>query len=49
MYFCLGGPYCDEDIHFTCENKKCIPKEFLCDGDYDCGVGDDSDEKDCDS
>ena len=44
-----GGPYCDDDLHFTCTSKKCIPKGYVCDGDYDCGTGDDSDEQDCES
>lgn len=30
---------------FQCTNKKCIPQEYLCDRDDDCG--DKSDEKFC--
>ncbi|XP_027843018.2 low-density lipoprotein receptor-related protein 1 [Aphis gossypii] len=36
---------------FKCEiTGKCIPKVFMCDGEYDCGLGDNSDEPvDCTS
>lgn len=37
----------DIERYFTCENKACIPQDYVCDGVYDCGQGDDSDEKDC--
>ena len=30
-----------------CDNGRCIPDDFACDGKIDCGVGDSSDEKDC--
>ena len=32
------------DYEFTCESGHCIPIHFLCDGEYDCGPGDYSDE-----
>lgn len=31
---------CDENA-FMCHNKVCIPKQFLCDHDDDCGDGSD--------
>lgn len=39
--------YTCAEHEFTCESGKCIPKTFKCDGNMDCGVGDNSDEKDC--
>ena len=29
----------------TCQNGQCVPRDYLCDGDYDCT--DRSDEADC--
>ena len=37
----------DIERYFTCENKGCIPQDYVCDGVHDCGHGDDSDERDC--
>ena len=39
----LGDFECEED-QFACETGRCIPNTFLCDGEYDCGPGDFSDE-----
>ncbi|KAK2146714.1 hypothetical protein LSH36_586g01002 [Paralvinella palmiformis] len=41
-----GPPQCDDD-QFTCDNGFCLPPEFYCDGKYDCGPGDISDEENC--
>ena len=43
-----GPPECD-DTFFTCRSGRCIPVDFKCDGKYDCGSGDDTDEKNCTS
>lgn len=38
------NPICEG---FLCENKKCIPKSWVCDGYNDCGIEDNSDEINC--
>ncbi|XP_076313100.1 LDL receptor protein 1 isoform X3 [Tachypleus tridentatus] len=38
-------PACQE-TEFHCDNNRCIPRFYICDGDDDCG--DTSDERDCD-
>ena len=46
-YFCLIillAPQCSND-QFKCDDLKCIPKEWFCDGESDCF--DSSDEKQC--
>ena len=43
MISLAGTPPC-MDYEFTCDSGYCIPIHFLCDGDYDCGPGDYSDE-----
>lgn len=40
----LVTPVCGDD-EFTCDSGYCIPLRFHCDGDYDCGPGDYSDEE----
>ena len=45
---CVGDPcevYTCAEYEFTCNNDKCIPHIFLCDGANDCG--DNSDEVNC--
>ncbi|XP_064613991.1 LOW QUALITY PROTEIN: SCO-spondin-like [Liolophura sinensis] len=39
-------PTCGKN-EFTCDNSKCIPSSFYCDGEEDCGMGDNSDEAKC--
>ena len=43
LYYNIDVPEC-MDFEFTCESGHCIPVHFLCDGEYDCGPGDYSDE-----
>ena len=38
-----------ENNQIPCASGKCIPGEFLCDGEFDCGFGDYSDELECSS
>ncbi|XP_074662930.1 uncharacterized protein LOC141915334 [Tubulanus polymorphus] len=38
--------YCHKG-QFRCDNQKCISSKLKCDGAYDCGNGDTSDEKNC--
>ena len=33
------------ETRFTCDNDKCLPRSFICDGKDDCGDG--SDEEGC--
>ena len=37
---CYGG-------EFQCDNGKCISREFVCDGEMDCGFNDAADEINC--
>lgn len=32
---------CDTETEFTCQNRQCIPKHFVCDHDIDCSDGSD--------
>lgn len=32
---------CDPENEFTCQNRQCIPKHFVCDLDVDCSDGSD--------
>lgn len=47
FFFVLAGATCNEK-QFRCLNSsKCIPENWYCDGDNDCGAGDLSDESNC--
>lgn len=39
-FFLAPNNTCDENA-FMCHNKVCIPKQFVCDHDDDCGDGSD--------
>lgn len=32
-----------KDNQYQCPNKRCIPRNWLCDGENDCGNGEDED------
>ncbi len=42
---CHSGKHLCEPNEFTCDNDRCVQKQWLCDGDDDCGDG--SDERNC--
>ena len=44
--YVLGGITC-RDNQFQCDNDRCIPSSYQCDGEEDCGFGDTSDERNC--
>jgi len=49
VLFCFpaGAPKCNEG-QFRCGvTRHCIPNNWLCDGEFDCGKGDTSDELNC--
>jgi len=46
-YVVVIASYCKHAGYFQCDNGRCIVEEFTCDGHKDCGVGDDSDERNC--
>ena len=39
--------FCEAPNFFQCDSRRCIVRQFVCDYQNDCGVGDDSDEKNC--
>lgn len=44
---CRSGKFPCEPNEFKCDNDRCVQKQWLCDGDDDCGDG--SDERNCES
>ncbi|WP_181696202.1 hypothetical protein [Nocardia sp. GTS18] len=42
---CHGGRFPCEPTEFKCDNDRCVQKQWLCDGDDDCGDG--TDERNC--
>ncbi|KAK0053560.1 membrane frizzled-related protein-like isoform X2 [Biomphalaria pfeifferi] len=44
---CEGGKYCQSGLPCTKLPKYCISKKLVCDGVYNCGPYDDSDERKC--
>lgn len=43
----LAGVSCKENQFRCLKSGKCIPENWYCDGDNDCGTGDRSDESNC--
>ena len=48
-FMCKGGEYCIDSKNYLCQPtyKYCISKKLVCDGVFNCDIGDDSDEKHC--
>lgn len=44
MLLNLYFPECSADNQYKCNNGKCIPLSWRCDGDEDCPEGDDEDK-----
>ena len=44
---CLTSEFRVSKNQFQCDNRRCIPSAWKCDKNFDCGPGDDSDERDC--
>lgn len=42
---CHSGTFLCEPNEFRCDNDRCVQKQWLCDGDDDCGDG--TDERNC--
>ena len=42
-----GVPECTGENQYQCDDGRCLPASYRCDGEYDCGYGDDSDEEGC--
>ena len=47
FHFIIAIQNCSSARFFQCDDGKCIPRLFQCDGKYDCGPTDFSDERDC--
>lgn len=50
VLFFIFADYCDldPDNHFRCTaSGRCIILKWKCDGEFDCGTGDQSDEEGC--
>jgi len=46
-YTVVVASYCKHAGYFQCDNGRCIVEEFVCDGHKDCGMADNSDERNC--
>jgi hypothetical protein len=46
---CAGGEYCIDTKNFLCQHtyRYCISNKLVCDGVFNCDIGDESDEKYC--
>ena len=38
---------CNNEVEFKCNDNRCIPKSWMCDGDEDCADGSDEVESTC--
>lgn len=46
LFFSTVNHSCPDD-QFKCQNNRCIPKRWLCDGANDCGNNEDESNKTC--
>lgn len=46
LFFSAVNHSCPDD-QFKCQNNRCIPKRWLCDGANDCGNNEDESNKTC--
>ena len=49
QFMCKGGDFCIDDNKILCQptNRYCISKNLVCDGVFNCDLGDQSDERQC--